>query len=132
MISAFGVDHGEFSKAASILGAGSRLSHEVGAGGMAAAKLGEGMGPAKHASNFGYGAQRANAKKAGKLASRHFAANGDQPGWGARYHANTGWQARAASARNMPAGGSAPIGMRGPIQNRVKTTAMRAQDAVFS
>lgn len=130
MISAFGVDHGEISKG-SILGAGSRLSHGVGAGGMSAAKLGEGMGPAKHASNFSYGAHRASAKKAGKLASRHFAANGDQPGFGARYHANTGWQQRAHSAQNMPAAGKAPVGMKGPIQSRVKTKKMRANDEAF-
>ena len=57
--SAFGVDH-EVSKA-SILGQGSRLAHEAGAGGIAAAKLGEGMGPARHPSSFAYGAHRAQA-----------------------------------------------------------------------
>lgn len=130
MYSAFGVEHGYISKA-SILGAGSRLSHEVGAGGLAASKLGESMGPARHPSNFAYGAHRANAKKAGKLAGRHFGANGDQPGFGARYHANTGWQQRAESVRSLPASKGAPVGMKGPIQGRVKTTKMRENEKRF-
>jgi hypothetical protein len=127
--SAFGVDH-EVSKA-SILGQGSRLAHEAGAGGIAAAKLGEGMGPARHPSSFAYGAHRAQAKKLGKLASRHYAANGDVQGYGAQYHANTGWNQRVQSAQNLPASKPAPVGMRGPITSRVKTKKMKANEQAF-
>lgn len=129
MYSAFGIDHGEISKA-SLWGAGSTLSNRVGAGGMAARKLAGEPGSARFPSKVGYKQWKKTAKESGKRAGQHIGI-GNIKGFGAEYHANTGWQAKAQAVQNLPKNKPAPVGMRGPIQSRVKTTKMKARDEMF-
>jgi hypothetical protein len=139
MISAFGVDHGEISKAfgGSILGAGSKLSHTPGAGGVAASKLAGGG----RRSAVNYKAFRGSAKKSGKRAAQQFRQLGTPKTYGGYEgahpgvrSANEGWSSKiqASSATGASSAGKTPVGMRGPVKSRVKTTAMRANEKNFN
>jgi hypothetical protein len=117
----------------SILGQALKVDRGVGAGQMTARNLGGGR-----AMKGNYVPARANAKRAGRKAAKQFRQLGTPKGYGgyASAHpgvesANTGWVSRGASHTALGPGKAAPAGMRGPIQSRVKTSAMKANERKF-
>lgn len=140
MRSAFGVEHGEVSKAfgGSLLGAGSKLNTGAGAGGVAGKQMSGIYRQRRSAVN--YKGARAQAKKGGQKAAQQFRQIGNPKTYGGyegahpgMRSANEGWMARgAAEAAKGPASTAKPaVGMRGPIKSRVKTTKMRENERGF-
>jgi hypothetical protein len=136
MISAFGVEHGEITKAfgGSILGQATKVDRGVGAGRMTARNLGGGR-----AMRSNYAPARAQSKRMGRKAAKQFRQLGTPKEYGGYegahpgiMSANVGWAARGTSHTALGgAGKAAPAGMRGPVKSRVKTTKMRENESAF-
>ena len=140
MLSAFGVDHGDISKAfgGSLLGQATKASHSPGAGGMLASKLSGGL---RQGQRGNFAPARAAAKKQGHQAAKQFGQMGSPKSYGGYEgahpgieSANTGWNSRAASKAALGGGsaGKAPAGMRGPIKSRVTNSRMAQQNRNFT